>query len=96
MDRETKVSEKEEEAMKETILKTPVPSWEQGDCDVTEEEMHSVSNITPEKMEEFKNVVAPAAKWFRENCNLHQRIIIDSELVVLASDDIGIPLEIPD
>lgn len=41
----------------------------------------------------FKEAMAPAIKWFKENCNPHQRIIIEADGVELVSGEMAFPVE---
>ena len=44
----------------------------------------------------FEEAVAPAIAWYKEHCDPHQMIIIESGVARLTSDEMGIPFEIPD
>lgn len=46
--------------------------------------------------EEFEKAMEPAVKWFRENGNPHQRIIIEMDGVELVSGVMAFETEIPD
>lgn len=41
---------------------------------------------------DFQQAVMPAIEWFHDNCNPHQKIIIDSCGAELVSGEIGIPV----
>lgn len=47
-------------------------------------------------MDEFEKATDPAVQWFKENCNPHQRIIIEMDGVELVSGEMGYPTDIPD
>lgn len=49
-----------------------------------------------EKLKEFEAAMETAVKWFQENCNPHQRIIIESDGVELVSGEMAFPVEIKD
>lgn len=49
-----------------------------------------------EVKKDFTEATAPAVEWFKENCNPHQRIIIEMGGVELVSGEMGYPTEIPD
>lgn len=44
----------------------------------------------------FEEAVAPAIAWYKEHCDPHQMIIIESGVARLTSDEFGVPFEIPD
>lgn len=46
--------------------------------------------------EEFEKAMESAVKWFNENCNPHQKIIIEVGGVELVSGDMAFTTEIPD
>lgn len=48
------------------------------------------------ELKKFQKAMEPAVKWFQENCNPHQKIIIENGRVELVSADMGYPTEIPD
>jgi len=45
---------------------------------------------------EFTEATRPAVEWFNENCNPHQKIIIEMGGVELVSGEMAYPTEIPD
>lgn len=47
-----------------------------------------------EKLKEFEAAMKTAVEWFRENCNPHQRIIIEADGVELVSGEMAFPVEI--
>ena len=49
-----------------------------------------------EVKKEFAEATRPAVEWFNENCNPHQRIIIEMGGVELVSGEMACPTEIPD
>ena len=44
------------------------------------------------KITDFKEAMFPAVKWFRNNCNPHQRIIIEAAGVELVSGEMAFPI----
>lgn len=48
------------------------------------------------KKEEFKKATESAVKWFNENCNPHQRIIIEMGGVELVSGEMAFQTEVLD
>ena len=44
----------------------------------------------------FEEAVAPAIAWYKEHCDPHQMIIIESGIARLTSDELGIPFEVAD
>lgn len=48
------------------------------------------------ELESFKKATEPAVAWFKENCNPHQRIIIEMDGAEVVSGEMAYPIEIPD
>lgn len=48
------------------------------------------------RISDFKEAMAPAIEWFKENCNPHQRIIIEADGVELVSGEMAFPVEVVD
>lgn len=47
-------------------------------------------------MEEFKKAMEPAIRYFQNNCNPHQRIIIEMDGAELVSGEMAYSVEVPD
>ena len=48
------------------------------------------------KITDFKEAMLPAVEWFCNNCNPHQRIIIEADGVELVSGEMGFPVKVVD
>lgn len=55
-----------------------------------------VNRMDEKKKEEFKKATESAVKWFNENCNPHQRIIIEMGGVELVSGEMAFKTEVFD
>jgi len=55
-----------------------------------------VNRMDEKKKEEFKKATESAVKWFNENCNPHQRIIIEMGGVELVSGEMAFETEVFD
>lgn len=45
---------------------------------------------------DFEDAMRPAVEWFQNNCNTHQRIIIEMDGVELVSGEMAFPVDVPD
>lgn len=49
-----------------------------------------------EKLKEFESAMETAVKWFQENCNPYQRIIIEFDCVELVGGEMSFPVVVKD
>ena len=67
-----------------------------GKYEIIKKENENMNEKERMNKEEFEKAMESAVKWFNENCNPHQRIIIEMGGVELVSGEMAFTTEIPD
>ena len=47
-------------------------------------------------MEEFKKAVQPLIEWINENCNPHEKVVVEMGKAMVISEEMGFTFEVPD